>query len=71
MEAYLPDNTGLGGPVVFETYTVEAIKANEFAAKAAKEFLKQVEFIDLGDFFPVVFNNKLHYTFTISGSNTY
>lgn len=48
-----------------ETFTIEATKANEFATKMSEEILKDNEWVNIGDFFPVVINNALHYTFTI------
>ena len=68
MQAYIPDCVH-ESPIVFETYTIETTKANDFAAKIAKEFLKELEWVEISDFFPVVFNNTLHYTFTVRGGN--
>ena len=51
--------------VQIETFTIEASKANEFATKMAEEMLKDNEWVEVGDFFPIILNNILHYTFTI------
>jgi hypothetical protein len=66
MQAYIRDCTR-EAPVIFETYTIESSKANDFAAGIAKEFIKTLEWVEIGEFYPVVFNNALHYTFTVRG----
>ena len=71
MEKYETNNVGIGGPSLLQTYTQKAVTANAFAVKMSEEFLKQVECVTISDFFPVILNGELHYTFTITGSNYY
>ncbi len=50
----------------FQTYTQPAEKANEFAENIANELIAgKYEYTDIGDFYPIIMNNKLYYTFTI------
>ena len=67
MQAYAPDSINKTNVIIFETYTIVAEKADDFAASVAKEFGKEVEWVVIGDFFPVVLNGALHYTFTVRG----
>ena len=68
METYIP-NRYYKDPILIKTYTIEATEANSFAAEMTKDFAKSLEWVEIGEFFPVVLNNTLHYTFTIKGGN--
>jgi hypothetical protein len=50
----------------FETFTIVADSANDFAGMMARNLVKSgFKCVDIGEFYPILINHALHYTFTI------